>query len=495
MSKNLNTTFFKTVANHNLERFHSETISWLFNTFPDAAREFIMRIHPEIRGKKINFKEDFCSAEKNQIDILIEYTIDKREYKIFIENKMKASEHLISAEKLDKNSLKKSKFNLPSDAEIVDISKNPKLSQTEYYYLREKLNHPKELVEQLKKIKEEKDAKEYLLKYTLLSESEIVFTSQNKPQKLQEECHKYLIDNLNLSYCRFVYLKPTIVDKVTFEKLAKESKDPIDLINTFFDFKQNNQWNKEDLGDNPWKTITYKTLAEWINNSKSIPTTLDIADNVIANSYLKYINENIVDKVDLTNFGKNPLGQFEYFKLLFAIVKSKLVDEKILYSINKNGNESDLIYEYIEAGSSNGGMPLFAFYKKIKTDENFKCFKDKIKPKINIGIQIQGENFKYYVSADHYNYDKTKVEKINKNTYGDFVKKVLTKITEEFKADFNDLKNEGFNPNKNKTFYSRSYKILGFIKPNKDGTRNIFEIAEEISKRVNAFISFEIINV
>ena len=48
--------------------------------------------------------------------------------------------------------------------------------------------------------------------------------------------------------------------------------------------------------------------------------------------------------------------------------------------------------------------------------------------------------------------------------------------------------------NSNKTFYSRSYKIQGFVEPKKNldnetfKPRNILEIADEISERINEFI-------
>ena len=69
-------TFFNSVAHHNLERFHSETIAWLFQTYPDAAKEFILTIHEGITSKNeivIDGENDFCFAEQNQIDISLKY--------------------------------------------------------------------------------------------------------------------------------------------------------------------------------------------------------------------------------------------------------------------------------------------------------------------------------------------------------------------------------------------------------------------------------------
>jgi len=434
------TNFFETVANQNLERFHSETISWLFNTFQDAAIEFILKIHPAKNIIKDEIQFIKSEAEKEQIDIKLQYKIGETEHYIFIENKLKATEHEISRDKLSKylkKNLKATEFSAEVKASVEALP--AALSQTEYYYFRETSKHPR------------------------------------------DRCH-------------FIYLIPNRVNEN--EILITNMKPEIEANG--FDFMQLNQWNIKTMIKNPWVTITYAELAYLIKSGDLYKTSSE-QNKIIATGYINYIlGENFSEFIDLANFNNNKFGQFNYFKLLLALVKSKLEDKNILYSVTKNEKENPL-YEYINAGSSNGGMPLFAFYKKIETNKNFTYFsnlKDELidTPTINIGIQVQGDNFKYYVSADHHNYDQTKVKKIIKNTYGDFVKKVLTKITEEFKADFNDLKNDGFNPNKNKTFYSRSYKIAGFIET-KGETRNIFKIAEEISEKVNAFIHFRIKNI
>lgn len=478
-----NTNFFESVAKHNLERFHSETIAWIFITFPIAAKEFIKLVHKEILLiDEIILKNDYCTAEENQIDIKLHYTFNSKNYKIYIENKMKASEHSISSLKLE-NSFKKMNLKLEdikyknnltflSDIEIKCFEKVRQLSQTEYYYLREKINHSKEIIEKVNKIKDNTEAKEYLK------------------------------NNFNFDYCRFIYLKPSIISEDSYNELAKVvNYSDNKSIKNFFDFKHYNNWDKDTLGCNPWKTITYKTLAELIIKCKSIPNNGDV-NGIIANSYLKFINKNIVEKVDLSTFSNNTFGQFDYFKLLFAIIKSKLANPKMLFSNNKNSSESDLIYEYIEAGSSNGGMPLFAFYKKLETDKNFVFFsglKNNLikKPIINVGIQVQGENFKYYVSAD--DYDNTKVS--DQRKYKCYVESLLKKITDHYKYSFPNERDEfpdsskGFNSNKSKTFYSRSYKIIGFTESNKVKTRNIFEISEEISNRVNDFLTCHIKNL
>lgn len=277
-----------------------------------------------------------------------------------------------------------------------------------------------------------------------------------------------------------------------------------------YDFEKLNAWNKK-LGGNPWKTITYEELVKTIKNNYAVNDKIASNKNfIIANAYIKFIEGNIKEKVYLDDFSKNKeFAKIDYFKLLFALVKSKFKDVCILNSLSDN-NEENSIYEYIEAGSSNGGMPLFAFYKKIELDKKYAFFSDnKNKTKestiINIGIQVQGESFKYYVSADDYNNMIVKNYKIDSiYNYEPFVKEVLKKISDDFtekdlRVDFSKYKYGGFNPNKTKTFYSRSYKISKFIQNKKlnnigtnEGIRDVFDIANEISEKVNHSIRFDI---
>jgi hypothetical protein len=482
-------TFFDSVAHHNLERFHSETIAWLFQTYPDAAKEFILTIHEGINLKSeivIDGENDFCFAEQNQIDISLKYSFKGKEHLIIIENKLKASEHFIKNKKI-KKSYDKLKLE-----EIEYIESHPELSQTEFYYFREKIERAEQIVNlEWKKNVESIDvnlALEILKKYSTIKIDNIIdeLNSISNGAKLKKRILNFLQENFNDDYCRYVYLKPSVISEEAFKKLAINTNYlHSDKLEEFFNFKQNNHWSKAlSKVRNPWKTTTYKMLVECIKNSQSIPNNSD-ANNVIANSYLNFIESNLSEEVNLNNFNNNKLfGQFEYFKLLFAIVKSKLQDPQILYSGSKNKKEN-LIYEYIEAGSSNGGAPLFAFFKKIKTDVNFNYFVES-RDFINVGIQVQGNNFKYYVSADTHDYDNTKIK--NQERYAEFVKPILTKLTEDFKVEYPD-KNKGFNPNSTKTFYSRSYKISNFI--GSDSPRNIFDIADEISKKLNAFIELK----
>jgi hypothetical protein len=438
-------SFFESVAHHNLERFHSETIAWIFKTFPNSAKNFIKSIHTDISSiDKIELNNEYCWAELNQIDILLKYSYNSKNYQIIIENKMKASEHKIEAKKLKKGK-SFDEYSMQSNEHKIETEKLlqiGKLSQTEYYYFREKMERK---------------------------------------------------ENNNYEYCRYVYLKPSRVDHKDFTKKLKN-----DLNSVNYYFKKLNTWNKK-LGDNPWKTITYEELIETIKNNDAVNDKQQLNENIIiANAYINFIEDNIKEEVYLDDFNKNKeYARFDYFKLLFALVKTKFKDVSILNSFSDD-NRQNSIYEYIEAGSSNGGMPLFAFYKKIPLTDTFNFFKPK-QEFINIGIQVQGENFKYYVSAD--DYDNTVIiPNKTPNNYGEFVKEILKRVTEDslitdyvkVKVDFSKYKNDGFNANTTKSFYSRSYKIKDFVDTN--NPRDIFKIADEISEKVNHFVNFDITN-
>lgn len=507
-------SFFESVAHHNLERFHSETIAWIFNTFPDTAKNFIKSIHTDISSiDKIELNNQYCWAESNQIDILLKYSYDSKNYQIIIENKIKASEHKIEAEKLKKGKNFDDYKQQLSEDEIKFLSKDDDgkvmLSQTEYYYFREKMERAEQIVDyEIKNDKPSFEANPYSILQKYISENVSTIQSSISKKSFKKDCIKFLNEdkNINAEYCSYVYLKPSRVC-IDQEYFTNKIKNDLNSVHYYFD--KLNAWNKK-LGDNPWITITYEELIETIKNNDAINDKQQLKENIIiANAYINFIEDNIKEEVNLDDFNQNEeYARFDYFKLLFALVKTKFKDVSILNSIS-NDNKENSIYEYIQAGSSNGGIPLFAFYKVINLDEKYTFFsnmKDEVKKqKINIGIQVQGENFKYYVSAD--DYDNTKVLKIHNNinesdltnNYEKFVQKILKEISDDTqilnfvkeKVNFTEYKNEGFNPNKTKTFYSRSYKIENFIE-NVEQPRDIIDIANEISDKVNHFVNFDL---
>jgi hypothetical protein len=124
MSKLKDLNFFESVAHHNLERFHSECISWAFNASEKMLLNFIEKVANPDNILDITDAEVHC--ERHNTDILVSYKMCETHHFIHIENKIKANEHFIAVN--------------PKKVEekYSDIAKNTKLSQTQFYLIRNK---------------------------------------------------------------------------------------------------------------------------------------------------------------------------------------------------------------------------------------------------------------------------------------------------------------------------------------------------------------------
>ena len=123
-------SFFESVAHHNLERFHSECISWAFNSSEKMLHDFIKKVAKPDYILDITDAEVHC--ERYNTDILVSYKMGDSHHFIHIENKIKANEHFIAVnpEKVEKK--------------YSGITKNTKLSQTQFYLIRNKAEIEKE---------------------------------------------------------------------------------------------------------------------------------------------------------------------------------------------------------------------------------------------------------------------------------------------------------------------------------------------------------------
>ncbi len=91
MSRN----FFESVDKYNLERFHSECLTWIFNNYQECTRQFICKVKNIANRKKYNIEIINVLSEVDNIDIKIEYKINNKIESIIIENKIKTTEHFI----------------------------------------------------------------------------------------------------------------------------------------------------------------------------------------------------------------------------------------------------------------------------------------------------------------------------------------------------------------------------------------------------------------
>lgn len=404
--KEKKTSFFSAVAHHNLERFHSETLSWLFNTNPKSAVAFLSAIHNKKDDYRSKIVFNKCYAEVASIDIRLDYKIDETQYVIYIENKLKATEHLIPYEKWHTNLTKKLAKNMKLPECLLEYKKD--LSQTEFYYFREQIINP---------------------------EKEMTF----------------------------VYLVPNKIDKTDPLLLELQSDN-----NFLYDFEKINSWTIKKI-KNPWFTITYSELANWLNKDSLFENEND-QNKIISQGYVEFILNNFPPFIKLLEYdSKAKFGNSEFFKLLFFLVM-------------KEFGEEENYRHYIRSKSSNSNSPLFAIYKRLNTHSGFNNYeynensKSKKSPILtNIGMQLQGDTLKYYISADVEQYNDVRVKEQYQTNYSEYVKTKLNQF---------ETKNNRYNTNKTKTFYSLSSKIEGLGNKN---SSDIIKIAKELSLKLKDF--------
>lgn len=112
-------TFFDSVARHNLERFHSECLAWLFNTEFKIANQVIQKITSESGVEFI-----YALTEVQQLDLVLYYRYQGIKKALIIENKVKAADGSKMFTKQEK------------EAWGIDFEEGHIFSQTEYYYFR-----------------------------------------------------------------------------------------------------------------------------------------------------------------------------------------------------------------------------------------------------------------------------------------------------------------------------------------------------------------------
>ena len=400
--KDMAKSFFQSVAKHNLERFHSECLCWLFKEEEELARAFVSYVlDPKSQKPQVKIEIGEIEAEKNQIDIEINFSIlgDSTKYKILIENKIKAAEHYMSRKQLEKSLKKTTATNIDS----IDH-----LSQTEFYYLREDL-------------KKEENTKIF---YVFLTPIRI----QKKNQNID-----YNYECLNDFRSGFIGVDGSVIT-------------------------------------NPWLTITYPEMTAILLNALSGKDSKSISVQYV--NYLKEeFNEVFVDESHFNNLifssinkndaevaEQNKYGYFEYYKLFWSLVKSKLqTPAKELAERVK-----------VASGSSNSGSPLFTL-EIIKNAGSMGSVKMKNSLKeepfdIVLGVQLQGGKLKLYTSASQYDvimfYNIIDGDKL-KADYKEKAQEILSTTLDKVNKLDSRFSKEMFSEstNKNRTFFSRSTEL------------------------------------
>ncbi|MFN5641927.1 MAG: hypothetical protein ACK4V4_10270 [Sphingobacteriales bacterium] len=394
--------FFQAVAHHNLERFHSECISWVFNYDTSLAIKFILT-YSDHAPEDIDDANVFSVTEFDNLDIVLIYKLQlNEEYRaIVIENKLKAKEHKIGIKKEDGGTIN--------------------VFQTQYYF-----NRPK-------------------------ASKTVAFDSQGENQSIEK---KFIIsegmfeekNEIQISKITWIYLVPVKIDKKELEKFREKiNVDNFENLNIWDEELQKEFKNKVEK--NPWKSFSYGELALFFLQNKNAQLPKD-SNASIFEGYITFLldpksgfiaanGNNQPQTVDLANYHKNKYGQYEYFRILHDLIKSILNKDKLVYSI--------------EPASSNSKDPLMnIIFKYVMIDYQHDL---KTNLEIAIGVQIQGERFKYFVSAKDYNniqFKNNEDEKGNRSKYHAAVKNILDDLPKDIKNHYN-----GINYSKTKSFCSR----------------------------------------
>ncbi len=419
MEQELNTNFFESVSRHNLERFHSECLCWLFNNNKKLTSEWVKEIISK-KSTENNLEIEIDSievfTEVEQIDIVLIYKKkgnNEEYYGIIIENKVKANEHLI---KLKKTNL------------LSNFQEGDELSQTEYYYYRNFAT--KEISNKNEKV--------------ILNLIDVVKPKTSGKKKNKNIKEKKYID-ITKDKLKYIFLVPNKIQNIK-DDLKELVKDQ-----DFYDFEKLNIWNNEKTEfENPWETYTYIELANFLsNNIDKITDSVDLpGNNFFTKTYIDFLKKEFNKSVDLDNYNSNIYGKIEYMKFLRAAIYNKLNSE--CKELNKNGN--------VEAKSSKSGDPLFNII--ISKDVFLEGF---IINKFELGLQVQGITNKIYISAGK-DYETTKFDKNQKNEYQKQVEKKLNDIIDKDNKKFKFLFSTKIgllkeNKNVTKTFYSFSFNF------------------------------------
>jgi len=375
---NTNTSFFKEVAQHNLERFHSECLAWLFNSEHDIANQVIRMLLSKFDGQDSLVQVEFLYAftEVQQLDLVLYFRSHGVNKAVIIENKIKASEGNKALSKQEKISWN-SKF---SEGHIF--------SQTEYYYHRPIAR---------KSLKEEGV---YLtldsnLEGIMIYDKKIFSKTKNQETKLLRGHENWIL--IQKENCFPIFLIPA--------KWEERIKNQYSF--THINLEQYNTWSKDELGENPWKTASYGELVMACQSAKKT----SLGDNqILVNSYLSHLEQlsftyQTAMNAQLESYAPSKFGAYEYFKLLAAALKAKTMEP---------GENLNLFVNLTpRPGSSNSGDPILDI--SLKEGLTLKSTITKPGTLFNIGIQVQGEKVKIFIAAA--DYEQVKIE--NKNEYAD----------------------------------------------------------------------------
>ena len=423
------TDFFGCVAKHNLERFHSECIVWAFNNSKEMLERFIKKT---TQNPDLNIEDPQAFSETSDIDILIYYKSEGNNYLIHVENKVKANE---GKKKITKKLL--ADLDLSKDLTIAKFKetcnlKRDYLSQTEYYYLRDKSKITDRITEVLS-LKNKIKTTEYSWSYVYLVPA-LEMTTDNSRNTW---CESFDKPNpwINLSYADIFNCMPDVPDNIIFSEY-KAHLEPDNII--FSEYKAHLE-------------------KEFISSHKCIITIKDHKVD-IKNDTLSSQNLNLVlDEEEETTILDASGMQIHFLKLKDSLTKfcDDEIDKKYKFEV-----------EFLTETGNNGGY-LIQAYSVIKLENPNPYIFEKTNPiDFRIGFQFEQNKkykgkFKFYFADLLYKpkliiNEKTRNKppaKTQHPTYNAAVKKILINVFSQNHLDEKDCK-KSFNGSKSLSFCS-----------------------------------------
>ena len=309
------TTFFKEVAGHNLERFHSECIAWVLNRIKekDPNNEIF---------NKFNAGEDFyflkAVTEVQDHDIVLLYTNGKKFKYIFIENKTKSTlsrKHWVHKDDHKQVGTKVIQTFNPDSARVF-ISNG--MLQTAYYQLRWLVNKNNSTYKN--NLFTEESFKEFF-------EGDIEFADYWSSLGKSKKERSSVFAN-RFTDPEWVILSQ--MEKVTFKDLydSEESLNKT-LSNLGIELKNDNKIND-------WDYLTYNALFDDFK-----PIEDENFDTKICKEYIDYI-KTLASKRD-----KKELDELkELIDLKKALLKKNVISTIGVGSANSGKASIDITYKW-----------------------------------------------------------------------------------------------------------------------------------------------------
>ena len=387
------TSFFKDVAQHNLERFHSECLAWLFNTEKKMAQEVIRRLLSKFEGYDSSVPVEFIHAftEVQQLDLVLYFRAKGVNKAVLIENKIKASEGSKTLTESEKNAWN-------TAFEVGHI-----FSQTEYYQLRPSA----------RKNFQEEDFEDPLGSNSegiWIYDPERLPLTKNQEPKLPKGSEKWILIEKKSTYP--IFLIPAKWEEKVIQQYFPHP----------YDSSNYNTWREEGLGPNPWKTASYEELVQTCRGAVQVSAG---GNQILVNDYLSHLELlssscQMAMNAQFNAYEPGKFGAFEYFKVLAAALTQKAETE----------NRKLFDGVFARPGSSKSGDPILDIY--LFKGFTLNPWVTKTNTQFNLGIQVQGQSIKLFIAAD--DYENVEILKSEKGAYSaQFLAKLGKLVTEEGK--------------------------------------------------------------